>query len=79
MPRKPPKGKSLAEVNADLAKQWHPIKNEDLVPLDFFPASNKKVWWKCNKGDDHEWISSVANRSKGKGCPICAGHIVGHF
>ena len=78
MARKPPKGKSLAEVNPELAKQWHQTKNGDLVPLDFFPASNKKVWWKCNKGDDHEWISSVANRSKGKGCSICAGKKVVH-
>ena len=30
MARKPPKGKSLAEVNPELAKQWHPTKNGDL-------------------------------------------------
>ena len=38
MARKPPKGKSLAEVNPDLAKQWHQTKNGDLVPLDFFSS-----------------------------------------
>ena len=32
MARKPPKGKSLAEVNPELAKQWHPIKNGDKTP-----------------------------------------------
>ena len=28
MARKPPKGKSIAEFNADLAKQWHKGKRE---------------------------------------------------
>ena len=32
MARKPPKGKSLAEVNPELAKQWHSSKNGDLTP-----------------------------------------------
>ena len=32
MGKKPPKGKSLAEVNPELAKQWHPIKNGDKTP-----------------------------------------------
>ncbi len=47
MPRKPPVGKSLAEVNPALAKEWHPTKNGDLTPFDFAAKSNKKVWWKC--------------------------------
>tara|TARA_B110000459_G_scaffold134930_1_gene147416 strand:+ start:443 stop:544 length:102 start_codon:yes stop_codon:yes gene_type:complete len=31
MARKPPKAKSLAEVNHELAEQWHPTKNGDLT------------------------------------------------
>ena len=27
MARKPPKGKSLADVNPQLAEKWHPQKN----------------------------------------------------
>ena len=42
--------------------------------MDVLPSSNKKVWWKCQKG--HEWITSVANRSKGNGCPYCSNKIV---
>jgi len=38
MPRKPPKGKSLAELNPKLAKQWHLTKNEDLTPFDVFAS-----------------------------------------
>jgi len=73
MARKPPKGKSLAEVNPELAKQWHPIKNGDLIPYDFSSGSNFKAWWKCDKGDDHEWDAAIKSRNKGFGCPICYG------
>jgi len=30
MARKPPKGKSLAELNPELAKQWYQTKNKGL-------------------------------------------------
>tara|TARA_B110000285_G_scaffold180449_1_gene203483 strand:+ start:85 stop:225 length:141 start_codon:yes stop_codon:yes gene_type:complete len=46
MPRKPPSGKSLAEVNPELAEEWHPTKNGELTPFDVTKGSNKKVWWK---------------------------------
>ena len=65
--------KSLAETNPELAKQWHPTLNGDLTPSDFTPGSGKKVWWKCPKGDDHEWESSISHRAKGSGCSICYG------
>ena len=69
---------SLASVNPELAKQWHPAKNGDLMPFDVTPGSAKKVWWKCQEGDDHEWESSPNNRTKGngRGCPICSGNKV---
>lgn len=41
MSRKPPKGKSLAEVHPDLASQWHPTKNVDLTPFDVTKGSGK--------------------------------------
>jgi predicted secreted protein len=68
---KPPKGKSLAEVNPELAKQWHLIRNGDLTPFDVSAGSHNKVWWKCSKGDDHEWEASIKSRNNGNGCPIC--------
>jgi len=61
----------LATLKPELAKEWHPTKNGDLTPYYVGEFSHKKVWWKCNKGDDHEWISSVSNRSKGRECPYC--------
>lgn len=61
----------LATTYPELAKQWHPTLNGELKAQDVLPSSNKKVWWKCTHG--HEWSASVANRTKGKGCPYCSG------
>jgi very-short-patch-repair endonuclease len=59
-------------VNPELAKQWHPGKNGTLSPRDVTARSGRKVWWKCPRGDDHEWPAVIANRAKGIGCPICS-------
>ena len=63
---------SLAELNPELAAQWHPTRNDDLTPFDISPYSSKTVWWKCPKGEDHEWEAMVVNRTKGSGCLICS-------
>ena len=68
--KRPKKNMSLADVNPTLAQEWSP-KNNGLTPYDVSIGSNKKVWWKCSKGVDHEWESSPNNRSKA-GCPVCA-------
>ena len=64
----------LATVNPRLAKEWNYEKNVELLPEHFLPKSNKKVWWKCEKG--HEWEAFICDRDAGNGCPICAGKIV---
>lgn len=64
----------LATVNPELAKEWNSNRNGELTPFDVVQASNKKVWWICQK--NHEWQSSVSNRSQGKGCPYCSGRRV---
>ncbi len=64
----------LATLNPNLAKQWHPTKNLSLTPMDVTIWSNKKIWWKCDKG--YEWLSTVAKRSWGTGCPYCSGNTV---
>ena len=71
MARKPPKGKSLAGINPELAKQWHTSKNGDITPNDVTSGSGEKVWWKCDKSDDHEWVASVNGRNRGTKCPLC--------
>ena len=73
---RPPVGKNynLEVVYARLAAQWHPQRNGSLTPRDVGPFSRKKVWWICAKG--HEYQAIIANRSKGRGCPYCAGRAV---
>jgi len=68
--------RSFLNLSPDQSKEWHYEKNYPLKPENFSISSNKKVWWKCLKGEDHEWKASLANRSKGKGCPFCAGQRV---
>ena len=68
----------LSLIYPDIAKQWHPTKNGDLKPEDFTRGSEVKVWWKCSKGDDHEWESNINNRTLGgTGCPFCVGQKAG--
>ena len=60
----------LKTVNPTLADEWNYEKNKGLTPADVVPGSDKKEWWKCNKG--HEWQSTIGHRSRGRGCPQCA-------
>ena len=65
------KGKNdLATTNPEIAKEWNYLRNGDLLPTDVVAKSNKKVWWQCELG--HEWEATVADRTRGRGCPICA-------
>lgn len=66
----------LATTHPELAKEWHPTKNFPLTPFNIVYGSGKRVWWKCNIADDHEWESSVNNRTNGNKCPCCSGHKV---
>ena len=64
----------LATVNPSLAAEWHPMKNGDFSPNNAGPRSHKIVWWLGPCG--HEWEETISNRSKGNGCPYCAGRRV---
>ena len=78
MPSAVPKpGESLADLFPELAAQWHPTKNGDLTPADVVAGTNRKVWWKCDVAEDHEWEASIHPRTKrGVGCPACSGRQV---
>ena len=66
---------SLASKSPLLAAEWHPTKNGELASNQITFGSNKKVWWACSKGPDHEWQSAVTDRtSGGNGCPFCSGY-----
>ena len=66
------KEKSLAFINPELAKSWHPLKNKDITPDKVFANSNNSYWWKCSVCGK-EWEAKVNNRNQlGRGCPKCS-------
>lgn len=67
-------GKSLADRFPELARQWHPEKNNSLDPNDFLPGSAVRVWWRCSGEPFHEWEASIYNRTSRQPngeCPFC--------
>jgi plastocyanin len=59
----------LATTNPELAAQadgWDPRTVSSF--------SHRKVDWLC--AQNHSWSATVADRSSGKGCPICSGNQV---
>ncbi|MFX1511896.1 MAG: zinc-ribbon domain-containing protein [Promethearchaeota archaeon] len=61
----------------NIAAKWHPTKNGSLTPDKVISGSGKRYWWKCPKGDDHEWETSPKHRIIGNtGCPYCVGQKV---
>jgi hypothetical protein len=61
----------LATSHPEIAAQWHPTKNLDLLPTQVTAFSHKAVWWFCTEG--HDWKISVSRRAIGRGCSFCAG------
>lgn len=65
----------LATTHPELARQWHPTRNGSLTPKGLGAGTQKRVWWRCEKG--HEWQAVVTSRtSGGTGCPVCTGRMV---
>ena len=68
MPKKKEK-QPLSVTHPELAKEA-----DGWDPSEFTSGSGKKLLWKCSFG--HNWESSVANRTKGSGCGVCANYII---
>ena len=60
----------LLTTNPDVAAEWVKALNGSLSPQEFSFGSSQKVWWKCSDG--HEWKTSIASRTAGRGCPSCS-------
>jgi hypothetical protein len=61
----------LATLNPTLVADWHPTRNANLRPTSCTVSSHQKAWWRCEFG--HDWQASIASRSAGTGCVVCAG------
>ena len=68
------KENSIVARIPEVAKQWDYEKNGDIKPEYIACTSQKKFYWKCEKG--HSWSAQVNTRLKGHGCPYCAGVIL---
>lgn len=74
----------LETLHPEIAKEWHPTKNGDLLPSKIASNSHKKVWWYLPYDDpatgnhfDFEWECSPAARvQKHFKCPFLSGHAV---
>lgn len=51
---------SLSTKYPEIAAQWHPTKNNSLLPSAVTYTSTKNVWWQCEKG--HEWKRPINQR-----------------
>jgi hypothetical protein len=66
---------SLEFLFPQIALQWDFEQNGSLLPSHVTAGSNKKIWWKCPNGPDHNWQALITSRtgSKATGCPFCQG------
>lgn len=65
----------LATVFPQLAAQWDTEKNGSLTPEAVSPNSNRRVWWRCEKG--HAYCAVIAYRAQSNsGCPYCTNRKV---
>ena len=64
-------------TNPLLLKEWNYKKNEELglSPETLPQQSSKEVWWTCATCG-YEWVAKIANRSNGRGCPLCANKVI---
>lgn len=61
----------FATTHPELVKQWNYNKNGNLTPFKIVSGSNKRVWWRDEKG--HEWQASANARTlRHTRCPYCA-------
>ena len=65
------KENSLAKLYPGLLEEWDYEKNGHINPECISYGSGIKLYWKCKNG--HSWKSAVYCRTKGLGCPYCAG------
>ena len=69
--RRPIPGETCLESQRpDLVKEWSPKNGR--APDEVTVGSHYRAIWVCNP-EGHEWAARVGKRTRGKGCPVCAG------
>ena len=65
----------LETTNKKLAAQFFSQNNGGVTPDRVLGRSSHKKWvWTCARG--HSWSAEVRSRAEGRGCPVCANHVL---
>lgn len=65
----------LTSLHPQLAEQWDRKKNGALTPETVSAYSNRRVWWRCDKG--HSFCAVIAHRvNRESDCPYCTNRKV---
>lgn len=67
-----PRGKALTDLHPEISSEF--VRNEsrpENTPEGLRAGSQQRCCWKC-ACCGHEWVATVANRTRGRGCPRCA-------
>lgn len=65
---------SVAGVNPEVAKEWHPYKNNKNAS-EVVAGSSYRAWWVCKYG--HEWKAPIVQRAiHNTKCPYCCNQKV---
>lgn len=65
------KENSIARLYPHLLAEWDYERNGNIDPECVSCGSSLKLYWKCK--EEHSWTTSPSVRTKGHGCPYCAG------
>lgn len=68
--------RNLAETHPHLVASWDRQGNAPLRPEDVTRGSGRKVRWICVVDPSHRWRATVESRTRGSGCPYCAGRAI---
>ena len=77
--RLPTESTSLQSTHPDIADEWHPVLNGDVMPSDVKAGSKIERWWLCPVGHTYKNTPNQRKHNKkrsngrGDGCPVCAG------
>ncbi len=69
-------GPDLSLLSPRLRQEWDSEKNQHVGNVQVKPNSSKVFAWCCPEGtagDPHCWDARVYSRTRGTGCPYCAG------
>lgn len=68
------KCKSFGSTHPEIAKMFHPTKNNERTIFDFTYGNNERFVWRCLDNPEHEWVLSPKQMTaprKQKHCPYC--------